>query len=776
MADLVQQHSVRLLSLSTFCVLGLVGIGGGIHWLVIMSLCIVSTMGLLPGKSPVLYWPVGLLVTIVSSYCGYWVHWIMGSDGVTTESSQILFGVLILLFAFVAVFRVIRTKRIPIPRSLGNYFVSGMMAILPIVLLVIFTLRWGNDPARLIAGFVAGGDHNAHNEVTHNLLSWSSTQMFTSPLHVYNYPNGLHFLVANLIALTSESANSSTLVQELRMGAWFEAVQLAAYLQLAIVVFMAGKKSFSTRILFLPPLLFVFASMDSFISHLFWSGFTTSLGMTWILLVPFAVIGLRVSSDDLQISRWAIIGWCVFLGYASWIVYLPYSILFASVAVCVVVWTTSQKSKLQIQMHLRFDKKSVFVLSTGLLTFIVALSPYLLKGTESPAVSSLLSNGATTRPFFYTVALWAMIALWALHTRSHESDSQLGNSVLRESFFVSLLALTASLIFIVVLASDYGVLTQPYYTQKMLWIVLFVSIPLTLGTVFTYVEDFLSKKELRERLGLGATAFSCLLLVPLVMGRAPSAALSHGSVDWFAKGLMANVQKPGERTTAFVRHDNLGSHVSNLALRSFSGVVTPIEFGILGNPYLMCRFINRESVTLVYSSDNGAAEMFAAGCNSSTRYVIDGTVHTSSPSEYFGVPVNTEVNMKTIEFALQHAQRGFLPFSKSGNLATGYNSTIVLSRPANLQNPKLELSFRAVETGPQDPAVSISLNGKEVAMAQGNIFKNTTASFSLNEGSEGDPIEISINCAWTDDEIKKVDPFGYAAACLKLLAMKLTSE
>ena len=757
----------------TYATVSVWGLTSGSHWLVLVSLSFLATSAILPNANPILYWPIGLLGIIVSSFGGYCFLWLTNSGGVDLYFSRSMFAILVVGFSCVAIIRLWLKNYSAVKIMQLKPIVTTIMVSLPVILVVIVTHRFFDNPTNLISGFIAGGDHNAHNQVTHNLLAWSGNVTIESPLNMYSYPKGLHFLIANLIAIAGNSETVPLLVQELRMGAWFEWVQLAAFFQLAILCVMKGARgSGIKRAILLAPIFFVFASMDNFVNHLFWSGFTTSLGITWLFLIPFALPSVFETERKVPEVFPMQFLWFLFLGIGAWLMYQPYAVVFAVVGVttlCIRPLTKILKQPLS-----RFDI-SKYVLPSTLVVFLIlaiVFGMYLFLGRDSSAMTSLLLDGATTRPFLYTVCMWALLAVVFLRS---ETSTDRDNTFTSSSVFLGLIAFTFAMMLIVLWTSDFGFTNQPYYVQKMLWVILFVSVPIVIGGVLTYFEQFLLRRN-DSHFSYYATAVCVLLLTPLVMGRYPTAAFKHGSVDWFAKGLMANVQRPGERATAFVRDDNLGSHVSNLALRTSSSVVTPIEFGLLGNPYLMCRFINRESVSLVYSSDNGAAEMFAAGCNSSVRYVIDGTLHTNPPKEYFGLPADIEVSMTTSGFALQHAKRGVLPFSKSGNLATGYNSTIVFSRPANLRIPKLELSFLAVEDGPQDPSVSISINGKEVAKAQGNIFKETRVGFSLGEGSEGDPLEISINCAWTDDEIRKVDPFGYAPACLELLSIKIASE
>jgi len=754
------------------CVGSIFAAVNGLHWLLLILLCLLATHALLPESNIVQMWPIGLMLVMVALYAGYWVMWFRSTEGVTEESAKVLFISVACFFGLVSLIRHVRGREQKTGFSFAASLSTIIICILPVVLISIATLRWGNDPARLISGFVAGGDHNVHNEITHNLLAWSSTTSFSNPMQVYIYPNGIHFLIANLVALSSSGSGLSTLVQELRMGAWFEMVQLAAYAQLALVVFIRGSKGSSLRrAVFVAPLIFVFASMDNFVGHLFWSGFTTSLGMTWLLLVPF-VLPWSTSEKGSIVGK---VAWLLLMSFAAWIIYQPYAIPLFVVAMALVSFYVLHDKRQSLFSTYNANENLIFGLLVGAGTFVVALTPFVVRGSESPAVSSLLLDGATSRPYFYTVALWAVIAITGLKSLLSKSDSFMSVNMIRLSVLMGVVALTTSMILIVILESDYGLLKQPYYTTKMLWVVLFISIPIALSAVLSMFENWLNTIAPREKTGYLAVVFCVLLLIPLVMGRYPKAALSHGVVDWFASGLIANEQALGDRTMAFARGDILGSHVSNLALRSFSGVIVPIDIGISGNPYLACKFVNRENIDLLYTTGNGKAEMVLSGCKDELRYVVDGTLMTNEEVPFFGIPANVDVDLTTEAAALQHMQRGLIPYTKAGNFATGYRSTIVFSFPSRFVNPSLQLNFLTTIEGPADKSVTVLVNGVAQSRVETIPGQITSLTIPLPSGEAGTGVKIGIDCSWSDEETRKVDPYGYPPACLKLMSMRLVS-
>lgn len=771
---LAGSHSrkIRLALTIFYAVISAWGLTSGSHWLVLVFLSFLATSAILPNANPVLYWPIGLLGIIVSSFGGYCFLWLTESAGVDSSFSRTMFAILIVGFLCVAVTRLWRKNYSAIRILTLKPIVTAFMVLLPVILVVIVTHRFFDNPTNLISGFISGGDHNAHNEITHNLLAWSGNVTIESPIHMYSYPKGLHFLIANLIAITGNSESIPQLVQELRMGAWFEWIQLAAFFQLAILIVMkGGRGSGIKRAVLLGPVFFVFASMDNFVAHLFWSGFTTSLGITWLFLIPFALpMVFETQRKDSVVFSMQFL-WFVFLGIGAWLMYQPYAVVFAAVGV-----TTLCVRPLTRILKLPLNRFGItkYVLPSTLVVFLVlaiVLSLYLFLGRDSSAVTSLLLDGATTRPFFYTVCMWALLAVVFLRS---ETFADRANTFTSSSVFLGLIAFTFAMMLIVLRTSDFGFTNQPYYVQKMLWVILFVSIPIVVGSILTSFEQFLLTRN-DSHLSYYATAVCVLLLTPLVMGRYPTAAFKHGSVDWFAKGISSTFEDVENNKVAFSANDRLGSHLSNLALRSASNLTMPIGIGLSGNSFLACSFMNKNSASLIYTTGNGKAEMELAGCDRELKYVVDGKLIPNIESQYFAIPVNADVDLTNLAAALQHMPRGVLPYTKSGNFATGYHSSIVFSYPSRLTQPKLVLNFSGTKAGPLDKTVTVFVNGDEQTTVEASYQRITKVDLELPKGETGSRVEVAIDCSWSDEEIQKIDVSGSPPACLKLVSMKLVS-
>ena len=749
------------------------GLTSGSHWLVLVSLSFLATSAILPNANPILYWPIGLLGIIVSSFGGYCFLWLTNSGGVDLYFSRSMFAILVVGFSCVAIMRLWLKNYSAIKIMTLKPIVTTIMVSLPVILVVIVTHRFFDNPTNLISGFIAGGDHNAHNQVTHNLLAWSGSAAIESPLNLYSYPKGLHFLIANLIAIAGNSETVPLLVQELRMGAWFEWVQLAAFCQLAILCVMKGARGSGIKgAILLAPIFFVFASMDNFVGHLFWSGFTTSLGITWLFLIPFALPMVfetqRKASEVFPVQFL----WFLFLGIGAWLMYQPYAVVFAAVGVstlCIRPFTRSLKHPLS-----RFGITQYVLPSTLVVILVlgIVLGLFLFLGRDSSAATSLLLDGVTTRPFFYTVCMWALLAVVFLRL---ETFTDRDNTFTSSSVFLGLISFTFAMMLIVLRTSDFGFTNQPYYVQKMLWVILYVSIPIVIGGVLTYFEQFLLTRS-DGHLSFYATAVCVLLLTPLVMGRYPTAAFRHGSVDWFAKGISSTFEDVENRKVAFSANDRLGSHLSNLALRSTSNLIMPVGIGISGNAYLACAFMNHNSASLVYTTPNGRAEMVMSGCSPDITYIEDGNRVPNPVLNFFAVEVGVVERPAKDQLGFRLLLRGFLPPEEWGTWASGYRSAVGFQLPSDLRNPVLKLDLRPWTDAKDSEEVVFKANGIELGRVGVHVGQNTAANLVLPRVLIGKQVELTLTCERTEEKILLDDPADGPNPCVGLVSLSVEEK
>jgi hypothetical protein len=733
------------------------------HWLLIVSLLWLATIAVLPRANPLLYWPVGLLAVLVTMYIGYWAQWLGTTTGVDEESSSQLFRILIIVFSVCALAHIVRDRtQIEVARA-ARIITVILMTALPVVLMVLVSQRWGSEPARIISGHLGGGDHGAHNEIVHRMLRESADVTFASPLQMYTYPQAVHFVIANLVALTRDASSLPLLAQEYAMGAWVEWLQFAAFCQMAIVVFMKG--AFGTglrRALFLGPLFFVFAAMDNFVAHLLWSGFTTSLAVTWILMT-FIAISDRLRFDKSIRERVVMVAVLLAFAYAGWITYQPYAVIFLGVLVFLVLKQSGDVSFLRGQISKVFALVSRPI-SQILLTIAVLLIALLgVLGRNSPAVKSLLLDGSTYKPYLYTVLLWAFLAMvgnWLLPATPGNKNESLNSFQFVHFGFV------IGMMFTVMVAGDFGFLDQPYYIQKMFWILLFVSLPVALSSAFTWGEGVQSKWPLNQKLGAAFSLGILILLTPLIQGRLPVSATQKHNVDWFANGIVNEFENPENREIAFSVSDRLGSHFGNLALGATSDLVMPVETGISGNPFLACTFMNKNSASLAYTTPNGRAEMIMSGCDPDITYIENGIQQENTSLEYFGVALGEVERPALGQLGFRLLLRGFLPPEKWGTWAGGYRSAIGFDLPKNMENPIIELDLRSHPSFANGREVIVSVNNAEIGTAQMTKAPSQKVKFSLPESVIGKPVELTITCSRTDAEILEDDPVDGPNPCV----------
>jgi hypothetical protein len=512
--------------------------------------------------------------------------------------------------------------------------------------------------------------------------------------------------------------------------------------------------------------MFVFASMDSFVMHLLWSGFTTSLGMTWILLA-FLAVSDRVHFGDSLRRSWLAFASLGFFAYASWIVYQPYAVIFLALAGFFFIrLVATQKHLLGVLTPVsRALERPVVMITAVAGSIFVALIAVL--GSQSPAVVSLLLDGSTYKPYFYTVVLWAFLAM-AGHWLYSRQDETLCLDMGQLKFLFAHFGFVAGMIATVMWAGGFGLLDQPYYTQKMLWILLFVSLPVALSVGSTWLEEAYVRWSSESHRGLVAVLSVALLLTPLVQGRAPVTSTRKHNVDWFAKGMSVQIEDTENRAVAFSWVDRLGSHLSNLALRATSDVVMPVETGISGNTFLACRFINDNDATLIYSTPNGRAELVAAGCKQNAIYVENGSVVDNPTYRMPTLPLNSRRPTTETGAGFLHLIRGFLPPERWGTWAGGYQSAFGFRYPQQMSNAVLLLQLETHMVYGRGIDVIVRANGEIATQIQMPRDGNLLAEISLGQGRDGQQIEVTLECERTDDQVLEDDPVDGPIPCVGL--------
>lgn len=734
----------------------------------LLSLAALGALAVAPRLNPLLYWPVGLMAVVTVGYGGYVALWWAGGGAVDPTFSRIFFWVLAGVFGAVAA---VRGARLPVRSGWSwlSIIVAVMSCAAPVALVVMATARRESAPLDMFSGYLSGGDHGLHNEIIHNMLWWSSSPAMESPISLYTYPRGLHFIVANVVSLTSNGDTSGTLIQEYVAGAWFEFIQLAAFVQLATVTYVNwARQGRLVRAVFLPPIYLGFAAVPFFVPHLLWSGFMTSTGMAWGLLVPIALwVGLRQgdgSSHHATTMVWAWVSLLVF----SWIVYQPYVIpVFVAGSMWLLLFSLRRRAD-GIVSRMIGTLQAYPVASVIALSASASLLPYFVLGRDSPGISSLFLDGATSTASLTTVILWTVVALGvARGTRDEGRETP-------RLVLASLVGFTLAMTAVVFFAGDDGIFSMPYYIQKMYWIVWYTSVPLTLGVLMSWAADHESLGRGAVRIGRLTALWLAVAMVPFVQGRVPNSVTSHIRVEWFAQGVSSVDPKDTQRNGAFSMIDPLGSHLSTLALRSASSYVLPPDVALSGNPYLACREYVKAGIETIYTAGNGRAELYEGGCPQNVRFVENGVLLPPIETEYFPLFVGVREEFGEGKPGFRFAKRGFVSLENWGAWLGGYQSTLGFEYASTVSSPKLELDLRRNSDVWSGSLVTLRANDEVIGTVDFRGQSRGSFVVDIPAGQSGSDVALTFTCERSDAEVRQDSPADGPTACLGLESLRLT--
>jgi hypothetical protein len=608
-------------------VLAVISIGGlliGNAVVALFALMLLGSMAALPNRSPLLYWPLGLLAVIVLNFFGYVFLWSQSASGVDATDGVVTLGSVTIFLALVALSRSRRNR----PEETKQHQVKPRLVMLltiqSVLIILLATIRFYWNPVPLISGFMAGGDHNMHVEITHRLMEWSGWRIEQVPISLFGYPKGIHFLIAELTAIESKSSSENHLTQQFLMSAWFEWLQLAAAMQCGVLIVVGNLRKVRLSRVFLAMLITSFICLvDNLVAQLFWSGFTTTLGITWVLL-----LGVALPWEEISIHKSAQVPLTVtYLGFftiASLIIYQPYALIFVSLLVLYLFAHTDLKRL----RFLDFFKSNRFKLNFPILIFLILstllLFPFLLAGVRGHAIDSLLAKGQLLASNFHLVlfcfvASFAMVSMKIVRLRADKSSAPMS---IADGLITSIWALSLSIVLIVMRASDFGLRNQPYYSQKLMWIGVIVSLPFICSQLLDLFEKFavsLPKVFLM-------VPFVITALVGFSFGLEAATPTRHGSVDWMARGMLVDVEIPNPRSLAVSPGDALGTHLANLAIRTRTQVNIPVELALSGDIAAICDYANENQVLLIYTGVSESDQLKKLGCNKDIIYVENGLV------------------------------------------------------------------------------------------------------------------------------------------------------
>jgi hypothetical protein len=760
---------IRNIASFALLVIGVFGITNGAGWLCLLSLSLLATKAILPKGNNLVLWPIGLFAVIGTSYIGYVFLWVSNKPGVSYDTARQLFLVQYLLFAAIAVLRNHdsgeRTKRL----SARSVWFTIVLTGLPVLLVIYATYELIENPVGLIGSYFAGGDHLNHSGMIYDLTQWTAGSGMRSPLDIYAVPNGLHFLISNVVGISSLASSTPPLAQVFLSAAWFEWLQVAAFVQLGLVVII-GKRNqlWLFRALVAFAIILIMMSIDLLVLHLMWSGFSTSLAITWLLLVP--VVALIAEADQKVSKSGQRFTICLLFAMSSiaWILYQPFAIPFFVIASFLVVGILLARFKVFKNSGYKLVS-SALPLVTAVCTYLIVLIPYWASGSENSFMARLSTNGESYRTSFYLVLFVVVLSIWILWFRS-EDESSLPMWGLRRTLLsmqCGIVALVVAAITVVVLSGKYGIINQPYYTQKMLWILLLTSVPLVVGGVLNAGSTWMSSLVEPQRRALIIALPTLLFLTPIALGKYPVLATQHSSFPWFAKAVRVPVDMDPEATVAFAPNDPQGTFISNLALSIISKNSLDLNIALSGNQYLACRFIGSRPISVVYTTKGGKDYLRDSGCPPELLYfeedIRTDTYRRSHPRLGYGILSALESSPSLSEYL----DSGFHGSERWVRWSTGLRSTISFSIDVEQAGSNIVFGYLAPDALPRPIMAVFTVNGvatKKLSVEQlssGEVLIPIT-----RETQESGVVNLQIDCDWSDEEIQSLNLVASPPKCL----------
>ena len=729
-------------------------------FLALAALVLVTTRALLPRHSPFLYWPAGLAAIVVSLYFESIFFWATGAQGLTKGVAKWNFVVLVAFSAVVATFRLRSPQRTP-KMAIGR---PGSIVVISSSLLTIGIGAWMyfHDQVSMIGSYLAGGDHGHHVEYMTGLIAGSGHRSYSNPFSLTSYPMGIHFLLSHLYVGETSLGGTPELARRHLIPALFEYVQLAALVSLflLIIVRRCSSRRWMSAIVSVLSLGLVF-SVHKFFNHLFWSGFTTSLALTWIVLLALALpwneLGLgtrrRVSVTS------AVMFIVLFL--ATWFVYQPFVLIPASIAGSIVLRFFFRKAFGGISATFEgWNFGWTAVSSLGLV--LVSIAPLALAGKKSPGLQSLVQWGVCwhiSQPILVAAVASACILLWARRKGRAPDWGQLA------TIFTLFLVMTITMLCLAAYVSPYFTLrSQPYYVQKMFWILFVVAACVAAAQAVDVMDNSRLLRSTSSRVALCAVIS---LVAPLVWTSANREIRDRIKIDWFAADMFAPYTK-GElrRSAVFNTWENLGAHVGNIAIEEDSDRELTGDIPVSKLPEWACWQLRNDDTRLIFTATGQSLELVKAGCDQYAIYIESGrrVGRLILPTEpmVIGKTVKTNAKTRGVRFLLT----GFEKSQDDYTWATGFHSTVQMIVPRLLPAATLSLAF--VRSWVPD-TVEVNLYVNSHRIQQRFLGKNeVTTSMGMSDLMPGDVFRIELNCRRSYEAASHAADGGNNRQCIAL--------
>lgn len=749
--------------------LGLIGILTDFSPLVVLGLVASAMFALDPRFSSLTLWPVGLAAVLTLSLVLRALLWIGGVERYN-KTTSVMFLATLFLFLTLLNFLMRRRKR---TLTVDLSRLEGIsVSVIPAAILAYATIRFALDPETLISSYIGGGDHANHISYVQMHLEGTPNLGSLPPWAITGYPQGIHIFLAVLVASSEASSDWNPLVLQYSTASWFEWVQLSSFVSLAGVVALGlrrGRSPFSVTNVLLA--LLALMMVPQLLNHLFWSGFTTSLAISWILLLPIAFVGVvKPQGQTLFLGRH--LAWLfVFVAFLATATYQIYVLPLLVMAVLVRIYS-------------RNGRRFAALISDGVALLVTFGLPYLvLTRTDFGRgfSSQILEDGALWKPSIpLTIAIVASIA--TVHVVRMVAAKWRGQGESRKSevvfmYFFVMLALTVSVWRFTWAQDSTYIRSPPYYIDKMLWIVVVIGIPLLVSQLTDLADVVFDRLHIRR----ASEALLLLVTLGLVFGTTSWQSSLKGltrpyEVRWFSSPLMTTEVSVLARSAAFSQLDPLGAHVANLTVRNAGSVAVPVPVGLSANPIRFCQSVNSNSIETVYLFEDARKLLFEAGCSDELNYVVDGEVLKAIQREYAVLPAARNRSLAIGKLGNKYVQRGFLASEPWGRWATGYQSLLAFEMPTSVSSATLTIKYRVATSTPASGQGVLRIDGNFVE--QIDLDDKSPGQFQIDLGrrSESDLVKVTIACSWTESESEVISDLGSAPPCIGIEEFRLETN
>ena len=621
--------------------IGVVAVLTGFSWVTLLICCVLFSSAIFTGVYRFLLWPVGLMLSLLFLYGSFVVASKFGASGISTRWGQVS---LLCMLAVTGSWAVLRRELVESELTVPELTVSELtgpepkiisaakallISAIPISVIVVASFQLLSEPVKLVAGYTYGGDHGGHASFVLGITEWwrdgSAGMVLSNAFPVFGYPVGMHNVVAH-VAVASSHTTGTHLFRVLMFAGWFDLIQFAAYVQLVGVVAIRFIKTVNWfAVIFANVAILVMMSVPNIVQQILWDGFSTSLSSAWISLIIFAISFRKFTvfkNKDIFSSYFL---WVIIVGAALGLVYQLISLPFVVVAVALAgAWVLRR-----LGIDLRAASKrnmSIKVVAIALLTIALVALLYGPNGVNGAVFQTFMMQGATRKPSLTFVGWLSVVTiLLSIFIPSIARKKKLQFDGNDKWIILPLVGITY-LIFLILMRTDsYSWVNTPYYSIKMIWQILFITMPLLLSYSVFIADATLQKSSQRFRDFVRVCLVASGLVYCFSAAYTPLSVINHQSNHWFADGIRkVDFDKPQHRIIAYYVLDKQGTYVGNRVLDVVTATRLPVRTWFDGGPTEVCKFVIKEIVDEIITAEGGAKLMHQAGCPTTGVTYIEG--------------------------------------------------------------------------------------------------------------------------------------------------------